>query len=705
LDLRADGFPELEVSDATQRLNVNAAGPQAQTPPRPRTTPAQRPHTTTQRPDSAQRHRATAEKKRKEKILIITLCSISAILLILAVIGIISQIKPGAPKDGYIQKNVYVLGIDLGGMTKAEAKAALHKATDNTFSKEDMKVTVLDTQIFLSPKDTGAALNVDAVIDDAYSYGRNGGSSKGSYTVSILPYLSLDTDYIKSELEKLGELYDSTRSNPDVKAQPTERPNLSIEEIDTSTVHQVLTIYMGTAEYDLNLDKLYQQIMDAYNTNLFEVIGSCTEIPPDQPLDLEALFNKYCTEAQDAEEIPGTTEKPEFKPEVYGYGVTKEELRTAIENAKYGETITLELRYIKPAVTEEMLTNGWYKDELSSYPTAVSTDPNWNHNLKLICDLLNGTEIKAGAEFSFNQIIGEPTIEDGYFAINTYVGKSYREVVGAGVSQVASTLYSCVLKADLEVLERHAHSYIPSFVAAGFDAEVYYGQSDFRFRNNTDYPIQINASIDDKNITISLKGTDTKDYTVTTTPGPGKIKEPITVYNIMTENNAGGYKDGDILVQPIVGMDISTYIIRTSKETGEEVKELIATSAYSKLDQVVVKIDTPVTEPPTEPTVPPTEPPTEFPTDGPTDAPTEPPTEEPTEEPTDAPTEPPTEEPTQMPTDAPTEPPTEEPTDAPTEPSTEEPTEEPTEPPVETPTEEPTAEPSEPEVSEPTDGE
>ena len=626
------GTTEGEPIDATQRLNVHADAPQR------RMTPGQR-------TNSAQRRKATAEKKKKEKIMIITLCSISAVLLIAAVIGIISLIGPKSPKDGLIQKNVFAAGVDLGGMTPEQAKAALHQATDNTFSKLDMTVKVLDTQILLSPKDTGARLNVDAVVEAAYNYGRNGSQSQGSsYTVSILPYLSLDTNYIQGKIRELGTQYSTTLKQTTHSVQGT-RPNLSADEINTNTVYQTLTINMGTAEYSLNIDKLYQQVLDAYNINIFEVVGTCAEVAPD-PIDLNALFDQYCTAAINAELDPETLQ---ITPEQYGYGVTKEALTTAIENAKYGETIILELRYIKPDITEEFYSKEMFQDTLSTYTTMSSAGDAWNANMKLVCDLLNGTIIKSGEEFSFNQLVGEPTVKNGYYAVNTYVGKSYREVVGGGISQVASTLYNCVLKADLEVLERHTHSYAPGFVDPGFDAEVYFGQLDFRFRNSTEQPIRIDASLVGNTLSVSIIGTDSYDYTVEIFYKVDKTKTPTTVYNVMSQGNPGGYKDGDILVQPITGYDVSTYIRKYSKDTGTLISEnLITTSSYSKLDQVVVKIDTPITEPPVQiptdaPTVPPTDAPTEAPTDAPTDAPTEAPTEEPTEAPTETPTEAPTE--------------------------------------------------------------
>ncbi|MBQ6997607.1 MAG: VanW family protein [Oscillospiraceae bacterium] len=650
-----------EVSDATQRLNVQTAG-------RP-----QRPKSTGPRPSSADRRKATAEKKKKEKILVITLCSVAAVLLIAAIIGIISLVGSNAPKDGVIMDNVWAAGVNLGGKTPKQAKDALHQATDNTFSKLDMKVTVLDSQILLSPTATGATLNVDAVVEAAYNYGRSGNQTQGaSYTVSILPYLSLDTNYIQNQIKELGKQYSTTKT-PTTHSVEGTRPNLTAEHINTSTVHQTLTIQMGTAEYSLNIDKLYQQVLDAYNINLFEVVGTCAEDAPD-PVDLDALFDLYCTEAVNAEIDPETLQ---ITPEQYGYGVTREELRTRIENAKYGETITLELRYIKPDITADFYSKEMFQDTLATYSTMFNANEAWNTNLKLVCDILNGTIVKSGEEFSFNNVVGEPTIRDGYFAVNTYVGKSYREVVGGGISQVASTLYNCVLMADMEVLERHTHSYAPSFVAAGFDAEVYYGQLDFRFRNNTEQPIRIDATLVGNKVTITLIGTDKRDYTVEITYKIDKIKDTTTVYNIMSKDNPGKHKDGDVLVQPITGYDVSTYIRKYSKDTGALISEnLIATSAYSKLDQVVVKIDVPVTEPPTEA---PTEAPTPAPTEAPTAAPTDAPTEAPTQAPTDAPTEAPTEEPTEAPTEAPTEEPTEEPTEAPTEALNETPTEEATE--------------------------
>jgi vancomycin resistance protein YoaR len=53
-----------------------------------------------------------------------------------------------------------------------------------------------------------------------------------------------------------------------------------------------------------------------------------------------------------------------------------------------------------------------------------------------------------------------------------------------------------VLHADLEVVERRAHGLTVSYLPYGNDATVDWGSNtDFKFRNNTDFPIKIETSV------------------------------------------------------------------------------------------------------------------------------------------------------------------------------------------------------------------
>ena len=605
------GKVEQDGINATQRLFPESQGqlPQEEgAPVAPRPSAAA---TANRRLTPEQRKASAAARRKREKIAIISLCSAAAVLL-LAVIIIITTVLFKAPTDnGLILNNVFAAGVDLSGMTREQAKKALHAATDDTYSRLDMSVQVLDSTILLSPKDTGARLDVDAVAEAAYNYGRTGSRSEqqqakeqaqnSSYTISILPYLSLDTTYIQSTIRNLGMEYSTTLSQTrwEVKG---ERPSMDIlGDVDTMTTHQTLYIYLGTAEYGLVTTELYEQILDAYNINIFQVVGKCSVVAP-TPLDYEAIWNQLCVAPVDATIDPVTYA---VTPEKIGYGFTLEELTTKVDNAEYGSVVTLPLKYLVPAITSETISGELFQDLLSSFQTTISTDENWNTNLQLAVDAINGTIVRAGEEFSFNTALGEMTTDKGYRNVVTHVGKFLREVTGGGVSQVASTLYNAVILADLDVIERHNHTYIPSYVNMGFDAYVSYGTKDLRFMNTTELPIKIQASIVGNTLNIDLIGTNTREYRVEILYEVVETVAPKTLYNTMLSDNPAGYKEGDVLVQGIAGTTIRTKLCMYTKDTFTLIEErLIAESEYDMREQVVVDFYEPPTEEPTDPSSP-----------------------------------------------------------------------------------------------------
>ena len=92
---------------------------------------------------------------------------------------------------------------------------------------------------------------------------------------------------------------------------------------------------------------------------------------------------------------------------------------------------------------------------------------------------------------------------------------SLQEVVGGGISRLSSALYYCALKADLEILERTAHTYAPNFIDPGLDADVQYGKCNFSFKNTTGRPIRIVTSVSETgSLTVQIWGTANKSYRI-----------------------------------------------------------------------------------------------------------------------------------------------------------------------------------------------
>ena len=79
----------------------------------------------------------------------------------------------------------------------------------------------------------------------------------------------------------------------------------------------------------------------------------------------------------------------------------------------------------------------------------------------------------------------------GYKEAPIYVSGEVVDGVGGGICQITTTLYNAVVYANLEIVQRTNHQFVPSYAPASRDATVVYGSIDFQFKNNRNYPIKI----------------------------------------------------------------------------------------------------------------------------------------------------------------------------------------------------------------------
>lgn len=129
----------------------------------------------------------------------------------------------------------------------------------------------------------------------------------------------------------------------------------------------------------------------------------------------------------------------------------------------------------------------------ASYKTAHVYNPNRTTNLKLACNAINGTILKPGEVFSFNQVVGIRSASKGYKPATIFTGSnSTAQSLGGGICQVASTLFNATLYANLGIVERHQHSQRVTYCPLGRDAAIFWGSEDYKFKNTSEYPIKIN---------------------------------------------------------------------------------------------------------------------------------------------------------------------------------------------------------------------
>ena len=587
----------------------------------------------------------SAPKKKNNKGAIIAICIAAAFVLIGIATGLLYYFFYTGD-DGLILPNVSIAGIDVGGMTQEEAVNVLHLSTDSTYSQKDMVLNLPGEEIHLSPSNTKVQLNVEEAVAFAYQYGRTGtkaeqrkarqDAEKVHYIVDLLPYLNLNTDYIQSVMDEVGVRYNTTLTQPTVTVTG-ERPSLEPGEINPDAPKQILTVTLGIPESALDTTQLYGEILDAYNTNQFSVSMDLAILQPEKP-DLKAIYKEYCVDPVDASLDTNTYA---VIPEVYGYGFDMEAVQQQLDQLKNGESLEITLDYLEPAITSKDISSTLFQDELAFCEAYQASGYNRATNLDLACKAINGKILKPGETFSYNDTLGKRTAEKGYLGAAAYVGGETVTELGGGICQVSSALYYCTLYADLEVVERYCHLYPSSYVPLGMDATVSWGLLDYKFKNNTNYPIKIIAEASDSGrVKIWFMGTDEKDYYVKMSYSVLKTHEwKEVIKEITPEKNEKGYKDGEVITSPYTGYDVNTYKSKYNKETNELIStEFEVLSEYSKRDKVVCKI---IKEDKTEPTVPDTT--TPDVTDPPVSEPTDPPVSEPTDPPVSEPTDPPSE--------------------------------------------------------------
>ncbi len=175
-----------------------------------------------------------------------------------------------------------------------------------------------------------------------------------------------------------------------------------------------------------------------------------------------------------------------------------------------GGSVDLILKTVKPRGDTETLSK--IKDKLGTYTTKYETSgADRSANIAAGCSHINGTLLYPGEQFSVYEHVSPFTEENGYHLAGSYLNGLVVESLGGGICQVSTTLYQAVLRAELQVDERSCHSMVVDYVPHGGDAAIAGTAKDFKFTNNTEYPVYIAGQTGGKAITFSVYGVETRD--------------------------------------------------------------------------------------------------------------------------------------------------------------------------------------------------
>ncbi len=289
-----------------------------------------------------------------------------------------------------------------------------------------------------------------------------------------------------------------------------------VKEFGDAILQKKVEIKVGDESFEIGYDKLNPSynIEDTvnkafeYGKNLsmvakFKIIRK----PVDEKLELEFSYNKQPID-EVISQIEGEVNKEpspaslkylgsskfEVTDDVKGAVLQKDELIESINNKIKEEEDSFVLEApIKELVAEptgDQLRN--INTNVGAHNTSYTTSSYARStNIEVATRAINGTILMPGESFSFNDVVGKRTAAAGYMEAPVIVNKELVPGLGGGICQVSTTLYNAALKGGYEIVDRHNHTYPSHYADIGRDATVDYGNLDFAFKNNFDYPIYI----------------------------------------------------------------------------------------------------------------------------------------------------------------------------------------------------------------------
>lgn len=499
-----------------------------------------------------------------------------------------------------IISGVSISGVDVSGLSKEEAKGTI-EGLYNIKKEKEIDIKYEDYETSLNPTLMEVNYDIDKAIEEAYQIGRKENIFLSNYDIlftligkkNINVNMSLNEELTRQTINDIGV------NLPGVVVDS----NYSVEDDE-------LIITKGRAGIEIEVDELIEKVKEKLNE--LNSNEDFIEIPVIQKepeaIDIDKIHEEVYKEAKDAYY---TKDPFVVYPEVEGVDFDVEAARELLKEDK--EEYVIGLTITKPKVTLDQIGSEAFPDQLATFTTRYDvSDVDRSTNLQIACQKINGKVILVGETFSYNQALGPRTVAAGYKNGKIYSGGEVVDGLGGGICQISSTLYNAVLMANLQIVERRNHQFVTSYVAAGRDATVVYGVTDFKFKNTRQYPVRIVASARNGIATVSIYGIkEENEYTfsfstktISTIPYTTQYQEDASLSagtETVKQKGANGIITETYITKMLNGKVVSTTLL--SKDTYSAMTRIVIRGTKEAASQTqsntATSIETPSTPPST----------------------------------------------------------------------------------------------------------
>lgn len=507
-----------------------------------------------------------SNKKDYKKILII----IAIILIVLLVLSTGFALVNANSEN--IMAGITIDGVNVQGLSKEEAKVLIMKKVDEQVNNE-VKIYVDSEEQTILLSQIEIIYDVENAVNEAYKVGRRKNIFVNNFEILKSKIFGTDIDLKIEYNEEL--LNNIVKDIKDKVPEPVTETTYCIED-------EELIITRGEKGNTINEDELKNKIIQKTNLNCAEDIKIATYLAEPKDINIDQIYEEVHAEVQDAYY---TTNPFKVYSEVTGIDFNLEEAKEILKEEK--DEYVIPLIITKPTKTIKDIGTEAFPDKLSTCATRYdATNLTRTTNLQVAVNKINGVVVMPGETFSYNKTLGKRTAKAGYKDAAGYAGGKVVQMIGGGICQISSTLYDAVVYANLEIVERHNHAFLTSYLGAGKDATVVYGNLDFRFKNTRNYPVKIESYMQSGIVTVNIYGIkEENEYEI-------EISTTILSYipyEVIYENDSSLASGTEKVTQGgQKGCKSITYKIL--KQNGNEIsRSVLSTDTYSAMNKYITR--------------------------------------------------------------------------------------------------------------------
>ncbi len=439
-------------------------------------------------------------KNKNKRNILLTIIIIFTVLMLFSA----SAFAALTLQNDKVYKGVHLGAIDVSGMDVSEMRQLLDETYNDAVAQMSVSLKSPDFELSEAFTEFDVGYDTEAALEQAYAIGRSGNIFRRLYDIA--------RSAIRGVTINVSQTFDEGKIESFVD-------KFSVQVFEGVKEGALLVtddkVILRSGRHGTHIDKaktidLVKNMIISNKSGTISPEIIVTE--PTKIFDVDELYDQIISEYTDASyKFEG--KELVLTPHSVGRDVDKNMLERIISELKQTEDTErlLPVHTVQPSITSQMAESMLFRDELgvaqTSFGAGTQNGRNRKHNMEISVVKIDNLILLPGEEFSFNEIVGPRDAAHGYKTAHIYINGRIEDGIGGGICQVSTTIYNAVLKADLEVTERKNHSFTVGYVPLGQDATAYYGGTDFRFINSTNWPIKLNSHVKGNKIYFSIIGT------------------------------------------------------------------------------------------------------------------------------------------------------------------------------------------------------